>query len=98
MTISNQCPRLRWTAEPEAVSKPSYIARPHSAGWARVYLHRINVDGEWWSWTAHWPERFIEGGMLQHKQAAADAATIAYWDAMEATARWTLLRRLQRPT
>ena len=88
MTLSNQYPRLHWEPQPEATSLPSFVARPHADGWARVYLHRIDTDGRWWSWTAHWPGRFSEGGMVLDKQEAADKATIAYWDAMAAMENW----------
>ena len=90
MSLSNQYPRLQWALEPDATSKPAYVARPHGpdAGWARVYLQRTDLNGQWWSWTAYWPERFQARGMLYSKQAAADAATVGYWDGMAATEDW----------
>lgn len=88
MPLSNQYPRLVWLVDPGAPGKPAYVAHPHEDGWARVYLQRTNLDGQWWSWTVHWPGRFSNGGMLHDKQAAADAATIGYWDCMAATEDW----------
>lgn len=99
---SNQYPRLPWERNPDMVHG-GFIARPHGpdGGWARIYYDRVQVSLEkddealyWWVWAVVWGERFSQSGHVaaksrdEAKQQAADRATIAYWDQMEATEGW----------
>lgn len=90
MTLSNQYPRLPWVLQPEATSRPSFVAYPVSpdGGWARVFHYGPAPEEHRWQWVVHWPGRFSRNGSLDNKQGAADKATIAFWDAMEETADW----------
>ncbi|MBJ3783431.1 hypothetical protein [Devosia sediminis] len=93
---SNQYPRLPWRPNPEPVHG-GFIAEPHGpgAGHARVYYDRDQIYvGTWWVWVAVWEGRFSEHGFVcaatsdLAKQAAADAATVAYWNHIEETEGW----------
>lgn len=85
----NRYPRLKWTHNSDPVRR-GFIAWPHGEGEGRAMVwSQANYPKEFqWAWTAVWPDRFGKSGGEADKQSAADKATIAYWDAMEATEGW----------
>lgn len=90
MLNSNQYPGLHWEPHDEPVHG-GLIARPHgddAAGLARVYFKVSHPAETQWVWTVGWLDRFHEHGGCKNQDAAIDAATVAYWDGIEATEGW----------
>lgn len=90
---SNQRPRLPWRRNPAGHRAQSYIAYPFGDGLA-PYATIDDSNGNpalGWRWRAAWPGRFVETDLAASKQEAADAATIAFWEAIERTSDWPWL-------
>ncbi len=73
--------RLAW----QRVGPEHFYARP-TGPTSRAEAVIMLIEGHWW-WRVSWPERFSHAGaiVVGDRQAAADAATDAWWEAVTTT-------------